>query len=107
MTRSILPARPTRRPGRTLGLAIAAAAAALGLAACSSTIAGSDVEAEIESQLEDSGRTGGSADCPEELNAEVGSRIECAVTTDDGDSTVVAEVTSVEGDEVGYDLTEE
>ena len=87
--------------------ALAATALALGaaLTACSSAVAQSEVEESITTQLTAAdGSHPESASCPDDLEAEVDATMTCDVSDVDGDFKVKVTVTSVDGDEVEYDI---
>lgn len=77
------------------------------LTACgASTVSASDVEDQITTQLKTAdGATPDSASCPDDLKAEVGQKITCTATDSEGDTKVEVEVTSVDGSDVGFDIT--
>jgi len=71
-----------------------------------STVSASDVEDQITTQLKGSdGSTPDSADCPEDLKAEVGEKITCDATAGDDSFKVDVEVTSVEDGKANFDIT--
>jgi hypothetical protein len=86
-----------RRGVATTGLA---GALALGLAACGAgAVAQADVEEQIRSELGAS-----TATCPDDLPAEIGSRITCTATADGETFDVTATVRSIQGDSANFRL---
>ncbi|SEG65647.1 protein of unknown function [Thermomonospora echinospora] len=70
------------------------------------TVAASEVEAQIAGKL--AGQLGGkprSVSCPADLRGEVGATLQCSLVTADGTERVVnITVTSVDGDQINYDI---
>lgn len=87
--------------------ALAALAATVTLTSCgASTVAAEDVEKQITSKLQGSdGSKPDSADCPGELDAEVGATLTCSVTAGEETFDVEVEVTEVEDDTANFDIT--
>lgn len=86
---------------------LAALAATVTLGACgASTVSADDVEKQITSKLQGSdGSTPDSAECPEELDAEVGATLTCSVTAGEEEFEVEVEVTKVEDGTANFDIT--
>lgn len=78
----------------------------LGATACGSGSASSaDLESEVSAQLEALvGQAPDSVSCPDELPAEVGSEVRCTLTSDETTFGLTVTATSVEGDEVLFDI---
>jgi hypothetical protein len=91
------------RLGRAVAAAGIATALVAGVAACGSSVPQDSVEEQIVTQLGAAGLQGATADCPGDLNAEVGESITCSVTA--GETfDVSATVTSVQGDTANFDI---
>lgn len=70
-----------------------------------STVSAEDVEAQMMSELKDVDGVGpDEASCPDDLKAEVGASVTCTATSGDETFDIEAVVTSVEGDNVNFDL---
>lgn len=88
--------------GRTRRIAVTAGAmvaVGFGLAGCSTFAPADPVEAQIVSQL-----GADTADCPTDLDSEVGASITCAATGGGETFDVAVTVTSVAGDTINFDL---
>ncbi|HEV7468900.1 MAG TPA: DUF4333 domain-containing protein [Pseudonocardia sp.] len=95
------------RIGRTIGTPAVAGGLLLGLSACSSVVTGDDVKAQITSTVQEQlGTSANSVDCPDDLEAEVGASVQRNVVMPDRTFDVVAEVTSVEGRNVKFDINQ-
>ncbi len=82
-----------------------ASAAALALTGCGSSVDSAEVEDQISSALEDQiGAAPDDVSCPDDLDAEVGSKTRCELTADGTTYGVSVEVTSVEGDVAQFDI---
>lgn len=95
-----------RRPRpSSAGLAVVAASVLL-LGGCgSSTVAGEDLAEQVSSQLaEQVGQEPDSVDCPEDLDAEEGATTSCTLTAGEATYDVAIEVTSVDDDQVSFDI---
>jgi len=88
------------------------ALACLAVAGCSVSI-GSSTPTVTEADLERSvaqtlaaqlGQESENVDCPDDLKGEVGAVMECTMTTDGATRTMTVTVTSVEGEQVDYDV---
>ena len=94
------------RHPHTRRLAVALAAMALATA-CSTTpeVAEGDLEQEISDRLEDQvGTAPDDVDCPGGLEGKVGETQRCTLTAGNDELGVDVEVTSVEGEQVGFDI---
>lgn len=80
----------------------------LSLAACGeSAVSQGDLEDQIETLFTDqTGQEAEKVECKDTLKAEKGAKQRCTITTADGSLDVDAEVTSVDGDTVNFDITE-
>jgi Domain of unknown function (DUF4333) len=89
---------------RRVPVLAATALLSLGLAACSSAVAPDELEEQAAAALE--GEIGARPDvsCPDELPAEMGATTECAATAGEEDVRLELTVTSVDGDEVRFDI---
>jgi len=79
----------------------------LGLAACGTdAVARDDLESQAAAALEEQIGAAPEVSCPEDLPAEVGATTECVATAPGSDEEVRLEitVTSVDGDEVQFDI---
>jgi hypothetical protein len=92
---------------------LASGAAALLAAACSfsfgtsHTVSKSDVEGQISSKFPDSGGTKpSSVTCPNDLDAKVGAKMTCSMKVKDQPYLVDVTVTSVNGNDVKFDMQE-
>ncbi len=87
--------------------ALAALAATATLTSCgASTVTADDVEKQITSKLQGTdGSAPDSADCPGDLDAEVGATLTCTVTAGEEEFEVEVEVTSVDDDTANFDIT--
>lgn len=75
------------------------------LAGCSKTVDKGDVADQISTQLSSQvGTTPDSVSCPDDLKAEVGATMTCTLTADGTDYEVGVNVTSVDGDNVAFDI---
>ncbi|MEO9322534.1 DUF4333 domain-containing protein [Nocardioides sp. C4-1] len=95
-----------RHPVRTL-VAGPAVVLALALAGCSSggSVDQSDLEDQISTQLEEEvGQAPDDISCPGDLDAEEGETMECTLTAGEDELGVQVEVTSVDGDNVKFDI---
>lgn len=83
---------------------------ALGLTGCSSgpgAVGKDDVASQVSSKMTDaSGNKPDSVTCPEDLKAEVGAQVNCAMKVKDQPFNVNVTVTSVDGDKVNFDMVE-
>lgn len=83
---------------------------ALGLAGCSSgpsAVGKDDVAGQVSSKMTDaSGNKPDSVTCPEDLKAEVGGQVNCAMKVKGQPFNVNVAVTSVNGDQVKFDMVE-
>ncbi len=69
------------------------------------SVSAGDVEAQMMSELEDAAGQGpDEASCSDDLKAEVGASITCTATSGDETFDIEAVVTSVDGDNVNFDL---
>ena len=92
---------------RTLAAACCTAAVSVAmLAGCSAnSVDKGDVADEISTQLAAQvGATPDSVECPDDLDAEVGATTTCTLTADGTDYEVGVKVTSVDGDNVAFDI---
>ena len=70
-----------------------------------SSVSSGDVEAQMMSELKDvDGQGPDDASCPDDLKAEVGASITCTATSGDQSFDIEAVVTTVDGDNVEFDL---
>lgn len=84
------------------------------LASCSGSVSvgakavsASDVEDQIMSQLTDADGVGpDSASCPDDLEAKVGATLTCTATSGTETVNIEAKVTSVDGTDVNFDLSQ-
>jgi Domain of unknown function (DUF4333) len=84
---------------RATALVGAALAMVLGLAGCGTIATDDSVEEQIKSQLGTDG-----ADCPTDLDGQVGKSIICNATVGDATFDVKVTVTSVQGDTINFDI---
>jgi hypothetical protein len=81
-----------------------------GAAGCSSgpkTVSQSDVESQISSKMTDaSGNKPESVSCPKDLNATVGSTVDCSMKVKGQPYGVNVSVTGVDGDQAKFDMVE-
>ncbi|MEU0497151.1 DUF4333 domain-containing protein [Mycobacterium sp. NPDC006124] len=93
-----------------LAAAGALALMAVGLAGCSSgpgAVGKDDVGKQVSDKMTDaSGNKPDSVTCPEDLKAEVGAQVNCAMKVKDQPFNVNVTVTSVDGDKVNFDMVE-
>ncbi|HEY5854935.1 MAG TPA: DUF4333 domain-containing protein [Aldersonia sp.] len=91
---------------RRIAAACCAAAVSIAmLAGCSKTVDKGDVAEQISNQLAAQvGTTPDSVECPDDLDAEVGATMTCTLTADGTDYEVGVNVTSVDGDDVAFDI---
>lgn len=95
-----------RHPVRTL-VAAPAVVLSFALAGCSSsvTVEQSEVEEQISAELEEQvGQAPDDISCPGDLEGEEGETMECTLTAGEDELGVQVEVTSVDGDDVRFDI---
>ncbi|MFV0494967.1 DUF4333 domain-containing protein [Mycobacterium sp.] len=98
---------------RTVLGTAAAVAVVAGTAGCSCsvgvnsprTVSKADVAQQIATKMGDPGKSR-SVTCPGDLVAKVGAQLECEMTVDDATYNVNVNVTSVEGNDVKFDMVE-
>lgn len=80
----------------------------LSLAACGeSSVSQSDLETQIDKLFtSETGLEAEKVECEDGLKAEEGAKQRCTITTTDDSLDVDAEVTSIDGDTVNFDITE-
>ncbi len=86
---------------------IAVLAASVTLASCGAgSVSADDVETQIVDTLEGAdGSSPDAADCPEDLDAEVGATMTCTITVGEDELDVEVEVTEVEDGTAKFDIT--
>ncbi|MBE0587528.1 MAG: DUF4333 domain-containing protein [Hydrogenophaga sp.] len=93
-----------------LVLASAITAAVFGAAACSSgtpSVSKKDVESQIVTKMTGAdGKKADSVTCPEDLAGQKGAETNCTMKVGDKTSTVNVTVTSIEGDQVKFDMVQ-
>ncbi len=93
---------------RSILKAAGLALAALALASCSfgpGAVAADEVETLLAEQYEkESGQAPDKVDCPEDLPAEKGAEIECTLTVDETELSLILTATTVEDDTVNFDI---
>ncbi|MCW4353127.1 DUF4333 domain-containing protein [Hoyosella sp. YIM 151337] len=84
---------------------VAVTAGAVLLAGCSSSVSGSDLEAELTTGLEEqTGEAPASVSCPDSLDAEVGATAECTfVDALDTEYRITVRASAVDGQDVDFD----
>ena len=86
-------------------VAVAIVLAVTGVAGCSKTVSKSDVQSQITTKITDSGgKKAESVTCPNDLKGEVGAQIDCTMKDGDKTRTVNVTVTSIDGDNVKFDM---
>lgn len=95
----------TRRLAGSIALVCFAAAGCSVSIGSAPTVKEADLERSVAQTLADQlGQQPGDVDCPDDLKGEVGAVMDCTMTVDGSTRTMTVTVTSVEGEQVDYDI---